>query len=130
MLKSAKGGNSNAQNDLGWMYKNGIGVLQDLNAAEIWYKKSSLSGNVKAMHSLGNMYYDIHRNCEDAKFWIMKTAKLNYENAILQISNLYRTGDCLIKILIYQMSIMINLKILIQIFIPMLKGVSISGERV
>jgi len=94
MLKSANNGNLEAQIDVGWMYKNGLGVLQDIDEAKKWYKKSALAGNDKAMHALGRMYLDIYMDCEKAEMWFLRAVKLNSSSSALELYNMYRTGQC------------------------------------
>ena len=45
-----------AQNNLGYMYLNGIGVEKDYARALKWYRKSALQGVPEAQHSLGFIY--------------------------------------------------------------------------
>ncbi|MGU9958084.1 MAG: tetratricopeptide repeat protein [Arenicellales bacterium WSBS_2016_MAG_OTU3] len=54
--KAAEQGHDEAQNDLGDMYYNGIGVAQDYKAAVEWYSKVGEQGIAEAQHSLGEMY--------------------------------------------------------------------------
>ena len=52
----AEQGNANAQNNLGLMYVNGQGVLQDYAEAVKWYRLSAEQGNADAQRNLGSMY--------------------------------------------------------------------------
>ena len=52
----AEQGDSSAQYNLGLMYANGQGVIQDYNAAVNWYKLSAEQGDVYAQTNLGLMY--------------------------------------------------------------------------
>ena len=49
---AAEQGHSNAQLRLAGMYKDGLGVPQDLNIARFWYGKAAAQGNVQAQASL------------------------------------------------------------------------------
>ena len=51
-LQEAHQGNSNAQFDIGSMYKNGRGVSPDRNKAIEWYKKAAAQDNKKAVTRL------------------------------------------------------------------------------
>ena len=51
-------GHVDAQYNLGLMYKNGQGVLQDYGAAVKWYRKAAERGYASAQINLGLMYYD------------------------------------------------------------------------
>ena len=52
----AEQGNASALSNLGVMYKNGNGVLQDYKTAVKWYKLSAEQGNANAHLSLGLSY--------------------------------------------------------------------------
>ncbi len=47
---------ADAQYNLGFMYKNGQGVVQDYKEAVKWYRKSAEQGNALAQSNLGFMY--------------------------------------------------------------------------
>ena len=53
----AEQGDAYAQYILGWMYKDGQGVLQDYKEAVKWYTKSAEQGIALAQLNLGVMYY-------------------------------------------------------------------------
>ena len=55
---SAEQGHARAQFNLGTMYLNGDGVLQDDNEAVKWYKLSSEQGNAEAQTNLGQLYHN------------------------------------------------------------------------
>jgi tetratricopeptide (TPR) repeat protein len=50
--KAAEQGHSNAQLRLAGMYEDGLGIPQDLGAAEYWFRKAAEQGNVQARASL------------------------------------------------------------------------------
>ncbi len=52
----AKQGNAKAQNNLGIMYSEGLGVPQDDAEALQWYRKAAEQGDAKAQNKLGAMY--------------------------------------------------------------------------
>jgi TPR repeat protein len=52
----AEQGNDEAQNDLGFMYRNGLGLEADPDAAFHWFQLSAEQGNVFAQGNLGAMY--------------------------------------------------------------------------
>ena len=49
-------GLATAQTNLGNMYHDGLGVLQDFAEAIMWYEKAAIQGNVFAFYNLGLMY--------------------------------------------------------------------------
>ena len=53
----AEQGNSSAQLNLGLMYDEGQGVLQDYKEAVKWYRLAAEQGYSKAQYNLGLMYY-------------------------------------------------------------------------
>ena len=50
--KSAAQGDVVAENSLGWMYENGVGVQQDNAQAIAWYQKSAAQGDSTAKERL------------------------------------------------------------------------------
>ena len=52
----AEQGDAVAQHELGLMYANGEGVLQDHSKAVRWYRLSAEQGDIDAQYSLGLMY--------------------------------------------------------------------------
>ncbi len=53
----AEQGDAYAQNNLGNMYADGRGVLQDDQTAVEWVTRAAEQGNARAQFNLGNMYY-------------------------------------------------------------------------
>ena len=49
-------GYANAQNNLGFMYKNGQGVVQDFKEAVRWYRLAADQGDANGQANLGRMY--------------------------------------------------------------------------
>jgi TPR repeat protein len=54
--KAAEQGNALAQNNLGSMYRDGLGVPQDHAEAMKWYRKAAEQGNALAQNNLGFIY--------------------------------------------------------------------------
>jgi PAS domain-containing protein len=55
-LRFAKKGDSRAQNNLGFMYANGISVARDYRKAYAWYRKAARQGHPGAQSNLGVLY--------------------------------------------------------------------------
>ena len=53
---AAEQGNATAQFNLGYFYKNGLGVEQDYKKAKEWYEKAAEQGNATAQEHLGFLY--------------------------------------------------------------------------
>jgi uncharacterized protein len=58
---AAEQGYAEAQYNLGVMYGNGNGVVQDYAEAVKWYRLAAEQGNAKAQNNLGVMYEYGHR---------------------------------------------------------------------
>jgi len=53
---AANRGHSNSQNNVGYMFEEGIGTKKDVKQAFAWYKKAADFNNPSALCNLGNMY--------------------------------------------------------------------------
>ena len=62
---SAEQGDPVAQNNLAFMYRNGVGVAQDYEAAVKWYRLSAEQGVVLARNNLAVMYYNGEESTQD-----------------------------------------------------------------
>ena len=58
LLKAAKDGNPEAQNNVGLAYDEGHGVAIDDVEAAIWYRRAADQGLAMAQYNLGLMYID------------------------------------------------------------------------
>jgi TPR repeat protein len=67
-LKAAEQGDSRAQNNLGAMYNDGLGVARDSSAAMKWYRMAATGGNVQAAKNIGDLYAvaAVPAMCKDA----------------------------------------------------------------
>ena len=89
-------GDAQAQERLGFMYANGIGVENDDAIAVAWFRKSAEQGYRVGEYNLGYMYYWGRGVVEDhavARGWYLKAAKQDYTLAQTVLSRLYQTGD-------------------------------------
>ena len=72
-VSAAEKGLAEAQCELGYMYAEGLGVTQDPEKSEHWYRMAANQGDGSALVSLGFMYYDgtvVPKNrLEAAKLW-------------------------------------------------------------
>lgn len=73
LLSAAEKGLAAAQCELGYMYAEGLGVPQDPEKSEHWYRMAAIQGDGSALVSLGFMYYDgtvvPKDRSETAKLW-------------------------------------------------------------
>lgn len=61
LRKKAVQGDTDAQVQLGNLYKEGQGVEQNYKEAMKWYQKAAEQGTSDAQHAIGGMYYDCFR---------------------------------------------------------------------
>ncbi|RHZ85840.1 hypothetical protein Glove_59g107 [Diversispora epigaea] len=76
-LKSAKEGNADGQNKLGYCYLLGIGTTKDDENAFRWYIKSAEEGNSGGQYSLANCYFygiDTTKDEKKALRWYLKSS--------------------------------------------------------
>ena len=80
---------SYAQNNLGWMYRNGNGVAKDYALAFFWYKQAALQGHSDAQNNLADLYEDgkgVAQNKTLAAFWYLKSAQQGNRHALTSTS--------------------------------------------
>jgi TPR repeat protein len=58
-LKAAESGDPQAQNNLGAMFQDAVGVERNFNEAMKWYQMSAKAGNVHAEKNIGDLYMDM-----------------------------------------------------------------------
>jgi len=95
--EAAKQGYAPAEENLGNMYLNGLGVSRDDDKAAYWYKKAAEQGNAAAEANLGSMYVyglGVPKDYTKAVYWFKKaaeqgnaTAKANLE--YLELAHLF-----------------------------------------
>jgi len=91
----AEQGDAYAQYILGWMYKDGQGVLQDYKEAVKWYTKSAEQGDAYAQYNLGLMYKDgqgVLQDYKEAVKWYTKSAEQGIALAQLNLGVMYYLG--------------------------------------
>ena len=87
----AKSGMHDAVLAMGWFYLNGVGVEQDIEQAELWYRKSARQGNPSAMYSLGIMSCD-RRDYADALVWFRRATDKGHARSLFWLGKLYWRG--------------------------------------
>ncbi|TAH01778.1 MAG: sel1 repeat family protein, partial [Sphingobacteriales bacterium] len=78
LSKAAEQGYARAQYNLGLMYEEGIGVLQDKKEAISWYFKAAEQGVADAQYNLGIMYTKgegVLQDKKEAVNWYRKAAE-------------------------------------------------------
>ena len=89
---AANRGDAEAQSNLGWMYQNGYGVIQNDNEAVKWFRKGAAQGHANSQFSLGIMYLEgrggIRRSTKKAREWYRKAAAQGHAGAKEALKNL------------------------------------------
>jgi uncharacterized protein len=81
----AEQGDAEAQNNLGMMYANGKGVVQDDKQAAFWFRKAAEQGEAMAQFNLGRMYFNgtgVPKNYAQAYLWTNLAAAQELEKAV------------------------------------------------
>jgi len=91
----AEQGNMYAQNSVGIMFYDGLGVTKDYKEAVKWYRKSAEQGHVMAQHNLG-MVYEYGRGVEQdnkqSEKWYRMAAEQGYATAQFDLGVMYYRG--------------------------------------
>lgn len=93
--KAAEQGLSEAQNNLGVMYKDGQGVKKDYQEAVRWFQLAARQGNVLAQSNLGWMYQrgrGVAQDYDSARYWYTQAAQQDHAAAQNNLGVMYRDG--------------------------------------
>jgi TPR repeat protein len=93
--KAAEQGNSEAQYQLGHLYRQGKGTTKNIEESFKWIKKSAEQGYIKAQYNLGLMYasgYGIAQNNQEAIKWYQKAAEQGNPEAQYFLGRMYYQG--------------------------------------
>jgi TPR repeat protein len=91
----AEQGNATAQYNLGVMYDNGYGVIQDYAEAADWWRKAAEQGEASAQYNLGIMYDNgrgVTQDYAEAANWYRKAAEQGYASAQNNLGVMYANG--------------------------------------
>jgi TPR repeat protein len=86
--KAAEQGVSEAQNNLGVMYKDGQGIRQDFGEAARWFLLAARQDNTLAQLNLGWLYHagkGLRQDADSASYWYMRAAQKGHATAQLNI---------------------------------------------
>ena len=100
----AEQGDAPAQHNLGVMYDNGRGVLQDYKTAVKWYRLSAEQGYAPAQYNLGLMYLEgigILQEYKTAVKWFRLSAEQGNADAQNNLGFMYGNGDGVIQDNVY-----------------------------
>jgi TPR repeat protein len=90
---AAEKGLAPAQSRLGYMYAEGLGVTQDSEKSEHWYRMAANQGDIDAMVSLGNIYYGIRNDFNTAFHYYSDAADAGDADAQLSLAYMYLRGE-------------------------------------
>jgi len=93
--KSAEEGDASAQNRLGLLYDEGVGVPQDYRQAKEWFEKAAKQGHVGAQANLGTLYLQgagAPQSAQMAVFWFSRAAEQGDVLAFAKLGWMYAQG--------------------------------------
>ncbi len=93
--QAAEEGDAIGQNNLGDLYRSGLGVEQDYEEAVRWYRKAADQGLGKAQSNVGIMYYDgkgVAKDYKEAAKWFRKAAEQGYDFDQYFLGSMYYSG--------------------------------------
>lgn len=88
-------GHENSMNAMGFMYRNGYGVVASDEKAKEWYERSAVLGNITAQFSLGEIYRKTGTSEQDAKMavtWLTAAARQGHVHAQNALGLVYFRG--------------------------------------
>ena len=95
-LKSAQGGDANAQHNVGNFYAVGIGVDQDYKEALKWWRRAADQCIVEAQYAIGCLYsngWGVARDQHQAATYYRKAAEHGHPSAQNNLGWLYMNGE-------------------------------------
>ena len=92
----AEKGNPWAQNNIGYLYEQGLGVGQSYPTAMSWYKKAAEQNLPQAQFNIGTLYnygYGVEKNPREAVVWFRQAAKQKLADAEYMLGLAYYEGQ-------------------------------------
>ena len=96
LRRAAERGDVAAQYNIGCMYADGKGVLEDDKAAVKWFQKAAEQGYADAQFNLGCMYANgegVPEDNSEAVKWYRKAAEQGLAEAQVNLGNMYDEGE-------------------------------------
>ena len=93
--KAAEQGHASAQNDVGFMYRNGYGVAKNEAEAVTWYRRAAEQGYTTAQYNLGVMYDEgrgVVQNDAEAATWYRRAAEQGHVQAQYTLGQMCDNG--------------------------------------
>ena len=100
LLPIAERGDMFAQFNLGFMYHQGQGVLQDYAEAARWYRLAAEQGNASSQYNLGIMYRQgqgVPQDYSEAVRWYRAAAEQGHADAQFNLAFMYAHGNGVIQ---------------------------------
>ena len=97
---AAEQGDAYTQNNLGYMYENGYGVLQDYAEAVRWYRLAADQGYANAQSNLGVMYengYGVLQDDAEAVRWYRLAAEQGDARMQITLGLMHQLGHLVIQ---------------------------------
>jgi TPR repeat protein len=92
----ANKGIAQAQNNMGHMAEEGLGMVQDYGRAMQWYKSAANQGLKEAQHNVGLLYYQgygVAKNNREALSWFKLAAAQKLADAEYMVGLLHHNGE-------------------------------------
>lgn len=92
----AQSGMASAQNNIGHMHEEGLGVVQNYTEAMRWYRLAADSGLAEAQHNIGLLYYHgygVSQNQREALRWFRQAADQKLAASQYMIGRIYHAGE-------------------------------------
>ena len=92
---AAEQGNASAQNNLGHLYYNGLGVSRDYAEAARWFRKAAEQGHAEAQSTVGNLFAHgkgLPQDYDEALRWYRKAADQGWAEAYTHLGEMYFQG--------------------------------------
>lgn len=96
----AEKGDAVAQQKLGSMYRDGIGVPQDDKESLKWYRLAAAKGNMFAYYNLGAVYAEgktVQQDFKEAARWFRLAADQGHDYSQFYLGRMYMDGDGVTK---------------------------------
>ena len=100
----AEQGDADAQYNLGVMYANGEGVIEDDKEAVKWYRLAAEQGNAEGQFNLGTMYArgeGVIENYKEVVKWYRLAAEQGYADAQSHLAYMHANGQGVIQDNVY-----------------------------
>ena len=89
---AAELGNAYAQAQVGWLYKEGLGVNHNYQEAAKWYKLAAEQGNAFAQAELGGYHQGVNQDFQEAVKWYRLSANQGNSFAQVQLGDAFFHG--------------------------------------